>query len=173
MIQEHNLKQIFLPLFVAFVFIVSTAGSCDNGNGTTGSLPRLTDVYTEKWDIPLDPVYLRYDLSSFVEKCRKSGYSIEADLSELSYYHSMASYPDFLNFYHLFINADNYSGYKPEVRFSLSHTDYSGTFTRVFKTFNDTLCISNTIPNMLKITSPHEVDFSARTINNTSVNFYR
>lgn len=172
MIQGHYLKQIFMPLFVTFVFIVSTAGSCDNGNGSTGSLPRLTDVYTEKWDIPLDPVYLRYDLSSFVEKCNKSGYSIEADLAELSYYHAVAFYPDFLNFYHLLINADNYSGCKPEVRFSLSQEDCRGSYTRYFQTFNDTLCNRNTIPNMLKITSPHEVDFSAHTIKTSQNNIF-
>ena len=77
-----------------------------------------------------------------------------------------------LNFYSLFVDADNYSGPGAEAKFIFTQPDCSGNYTITFNHFNDKLCNDNVISNAPKITATHLVEFSAHTIKTSQNGIY-
>lgn len=163
------IRCILTPLVSTSLIIFLTAGSCDS----TDNRPSIQTTFTQKWDIPLDPVFLRYDLNKFVNDCQRYGNTYPAaDIQDLSTYSNLCVASSWLTFFSLFSNSDNYPGVGPEVKFIFTQPDCSGSFTLSYNKFDADLCERNIIKNAPKINKPHTVDFSAHTIKSRQNNIF-
>lgn len=164
------IKRVITLFTVVFVFIISTAGSCGS---STDSRPSLSSTYPEKWDVQLDPVFLRYDMAKFINDCQQYG-SIypAADIQDLADYNNVTTSSGWLDFYTLFNNTENYSGPGAEAKFIFTQSDCSGSITVSYNNFDDKLCNYNIISNAPKISKTHLVEFSAHTIKTLQNNIF-
>lgn len=159
------LKHVCIPLCAVVVFMFSTAESCNGNSSGKDDRPSMNSVYTETWDIPLDPVFLRYDMSKFINDCQRYGNLYPAsDMQELADYNDVMEASSWLNFNTLFYNAEKYSGPGPEAKFVFIDPDCKGDISIVYNRFDDKLCNHNVISGAPKIRKTHVVDFSAHTI---------
>lgn len=158
---RKNIHQACTALVALLMCFFLTAGSCSDPDNR----PEISSVYTEKHDIPLDPVFLRYDLTSFVYDCQRYRNMYPAnDIQELSSYNNVMVGSSWLDFYTLFSKADDYSGQGPEVSFIFSHLDCRGQINLRYSHFDDALCNHNIIRDAPKISSTHLVEFYAHTL---------
>lgn len=107
--RNQKLKQACFVFGFSAIFIFSTAGSCGS---SPDNRPHIKDVFPEKMDIQLDPVFLRYDMSTFINNCLSYGNTYPAsDLQELYDYNNVISASSWLDFNSLFFNkADAFAG---------------------------------------------------------------
>lgn len=171
MIRSH-LKSVAFSFFMATIFLLSTAGSCDNSN--TDNRPTLKEKYPETWDISFDQEYLKYDFSAFVKKCHNLNlipYAVAADMVNyqgLILNESSSNIPSTTFLMLLNDSACNYPGTKPEVKFRFSEGGCRDAITKTYNKFDEDLCVNHTIKDAPKITKSHYVEFSAQTIKTTN-----
>ena len=168
--RNQKLKQACFVFGVSAIFIFSTAGSCGS---SPDNRPHIKDVFPEKMDIQLDPVFLRYDMSTFINNCLSYGNTYPAsDLQELYDYNNVISASSWLNFNSLFNKADAFAGPGAGASFKFTQPDCREDITVSFNKYDDKLCTQNIISNAPKIDKTHLVEFSAHTITTTSNSIY-
>lgn len=154
-------KTISSSLAVTTAVLLLSAWRCEDNR------PSITEKYPEKGNFDIDsPIFLRYNLTTFIEKCTEKGYVIPySDIQELSNYNNMVpAGSSWLDFYTLFKNTETFPGTRPEVKFLFGAPDCKGEIMVSYSAFDSDLCEKRVIKNAPKIRSNYWVDFSARTI---------
>ncbi|GEM_PF-5609977 len=154
-------KTISSSLVITAAVLILSASCCEDNR------PPITEKYPEKGELRIDaPIFLRYNLTTFIEKCREKGYVIpDLDIQELSDYNNMVpAGSSWLDFYTLFKKTETFPGTRPEVKFLFSAPDCKDAITVSYHAFDSDLCENKVIKNAPKINSNHWIDFSARTI---------
>lgn len=156
-------KTISSSLAVTAAVLILSAWCCEDNR------PSITEKYPEKEDVNIDaPVFLRYDLPAFIEKCAKKGYIIpDPDIQELVTYNNMVLAKSWLDFYTLFKNTETFPGTRPEIKFLFETPNCKGSVMVSYHAFDSDLCEKRVIKNAPKIRSTHTIEFSARTIKTT------
>lgn len=161
---------VVVPLGVVAVFLLTTAQECkkdDDGN-YVDNRQQLSSAFTEKWDIPLGEVKLKYNLTKYINDIRKSGQiPPDSDISLLGTYHNIYQTRTYINFFDLLpfnyeFNSNNFEA-GPEARFIFSSIDYKGWIEKIYTAYDEQLCAHNTIMDAPYIKSNHIVEFSAKT----------
>ncbi len=166
--------RILILFVIPLTFVIATAETCDDGNGSSSTDNRqtLSEAFPTKCDIQLDPVYFRYDLTGYSDRCLRSGYDVYMDMQELSEYNYVIEGSDWLDFNKLLFNGGRFNGVKPEVKFRFYSHEYKGDYPVSYHDFNEQLCNHNTIANVPEIKKSHCVDMNVRTIKTTNNGIY-